>query len=107
MANHKRGDSFHRLASIPESFADGYFLGWTVSSQIRTKPGKLVAELTCEWVDPATTRTLSLKALDTKAWAVGAVEMDIQFTRSSDGFVLSTSTISFEIVKDITRATEA
>jgi len=104
MANHKRGDSFHRLASIPDTFADGYFVGWAVTSQIRTKPGKLVAELACEWDDPATTRTLSLKALDTTAWTVGPVEMDIQFVRTSDGFVLSTSTVAFEIIKDITRA---
>lgn len=104
MANHKRGDSFHRLASIPDTFADGYFVGWSVSSQIRTKPGKLVAVLDCEWEDAATTRTLSLKAIDTTGWAVGPVEMDIQFVRSSDGFVLSTSTVAFEIIKDITRA---
>lgn len=106
MANHKRGDSFHRLASIPDTFADGYFVGWSVTSQIRTKPGKLIADLACTWDDPTTTRTLSLKALDTTTWAVGPVEMDIQFVRAVDGFVLSTSTIAFEIVKDITRAAE-
>lgn len=105
MQPQKRGDSFDRLANIPDTFADGYFVGWTVKCQLRTaQHGKLIAELECAWVDPATTRILTVRDLDTKDWPLGDAEMDIQFTRTQDGYVRSTSTIAFTITKDITRA---
>lgn len=104
MLPHKRGDSFDRLANIPETFVDGYFIGWTVTSQVRTSQyGKLLANLDCSWVDSSTTRTLSVRSMNTSSWVVGTAEMDIQFVRDSDGYTISTSTVSFEVVKDITR----
>lgn len=104
MLPHKRGDSFDRLANIPDTFTDGYFVGWTVTSQVRTSQyGKLLANLECVWVDPVTTRVLSIKSLSTSSWSLGTAEMDIQFVRNTDGYTISTSTVSFEVVKDITR----
>ncbi|QNR53848.1 hypothetical protein phiK7A1_060 [Pseudomonas phage phiK7A1] len=105
MLPHKRGDSFDRLTNIPEAFSDGYFVGWTVTAQIRTaRYGEVIADLVCAWVDPATTRILSIKCLDTKPWPVGPAEMDVQFVRTSDGYTMSTSTLQFNIVRDVTRA---
>jgi len=101
---HKRGDSISWLAPIPEIFADGYFVGYEVSSQIRTAQyGQLIANLICEWVDPATTRELLLTCLDTKSFPVGEAENDIQFTRISDGFVQSSDTLLISIVRDVTK----
>lgn len=106
MLPQKRGDSFDRLANIPDTFVDGHFVGWTVTAQVRTTQyGKLLADLDCTWVDPVTTRILSVKALDTHNWAVGDAEMDIQFVRDSDGYTISTSTVAFTIVRDVTRVT--
>lgn len=105
MLPQKRGDSFDRLANIPEAFADGHFVGWTITAQVRTAQyGKLLAELECTWVDPLTTRILSVKAIDTRNWIVGDAEMDIQFVRDSDGYTISTSTVVFNVVRDVTRA---
>jgi hypothetical protein len=100
---HKAGDSYARLLTIPTEFADGYFVGWTPKSQIRTPEGALVAECTCTWLDAATTRHLQLVVVNTSAWPVGqTVQTDVQFTRTSDGFVLSTTTATLRVVRDVT-----
>lgn len=100
---HKAGDSFERLLTIPPEFADGFFVGWTPKSEIRNESGHLVAACQCQWLDPATTRHLSLSVLDTKGWKPGLVEIDVQFTRASDGKVMSTTTATFTVVKDVTQ----
>lgn len=106
MQAQKRGDSFDRLTNIPDTFADGHFVGWTVTAQVRTaKYGKLLADLVCAWADPVTTRILSVKCLDTTSWVVGPAEMDIQFVRNDDGYTISTATLQFDIVRDVTRVT--
>jgi len=99
---HKAGDSFSRSLEIPADFANGYFTGWTVKSQVRTPAGLLVADVVCDWLDPATTRHLLLTVANTAAWKPGTVEMDVQFTRTADAFVMSTTTASFMVTKDVT-----
>lgn len=102
---HKRGDSFDILVTIPPRFADGYFAGYTVTSQIR-KPGAdgaKVADLACAWVDALTTRALRLQCIDTAAWPTGPAQFDVQFRRTSDGFVLSSTTAQIAILPDVTR----
>jgi len=100
---HKRGRSFDLVATIPEQFPDGHFVGWTVASQIRRGNGDLVADLQVTWLDAATTRHLHLLQLDTHGWPVSTVYMDVQLTRP-DGYTLSTSTVSILVDKDVTRA---
>jgi hypothetical protein len=101
---HKRGDSLDLVVAVPARFADGYFTGYEVASQIRAQEGGAkVADLTCEWLDAATTRNLRLTCLDTTAWPVLPAEFDVQFKRTSDGFVISTTTQPMYIVKDVTR----
>lgn len=101
---HKRGDSFDILVTIPPRFADAYFVGYTVTSQIRqTNGGAKVADLTCTWVDAATTRALRLQCIDTTAWPPGPAQFDVQFKRTSDNFVLSSTTAQILIAPDITR----
>lgn len=99
---HKRGDSFDVLVPIPAFFPDGYFAGCVVESEMWTLDRKFIAALECNWTDPATTRSLRLVCLDTKAWPEGAAQTDIQFTRTSDGFVYTTSTELLFILGDVT-----
>ena len=100
---HKRGDTFDHLLLLPDSFADGFFVGWAVASQVRTTRGKLVADLAVSWADPAAdTRVLQLLGADTTTWPVGTLEFDVQFTRS-DGVVRSTETVLLEVLRDQTQ----
>lgn len=100
---HKQGDSFTRLLAIPAEFADGYFTGWTVKSQVHTEAGDLLSDCACTWLDAATTRNLKLRVADTSAWPVGRVLIDVQFTRTADGEVMSTTTATISVVKDVTQ----
>lgn len=103
MISHKRGDSFDIVASIPGDFADAYFVGWDVSSQIRDMFGTVQANLACNWLDPATTRNLSLQALDTSSWAVGSYMMDVKFSRpGSPPYVVRTDTIELHVMREVT-----
>ena len=99
----KRGDTFDRILLIPEAtFADGYFLGWTVTSQIRTSTGRLIGELTPTWADPAAdTRFLQLVNEDTTKWPIGTHEVDAQFV-SPTGYILSTETLLVNVLRDVT-----
>lgn len=101
---HKRGDSFDYVTTIPDTFVDGYFVGWTVAAQVRNPSnGALIANLDATWENPATTRTLQLLKIDTSAWTPGKAEFDVQFTRTSDSYKTSTATVEFTIVKDVTK----
>lgn len=99
----KRGDTFERTVNIPSSFADGYFTGWTIASQLRTSSDGLISSLVCTWVDSVTTRDLVVQCLDTTGWKVGKAVYDVQFTRN-DGYVVSTSDFLLSIVMDRTHA---
>lgn len=106
----KTGDSFDQLVNLPSSFADGYFVDWTLSSQIRSaRYGYLISNLVCEWLDPALTRTVRLTLVDTTSWVPQDplitnpnAAIDIQLTRNSDSFVVSTATIDVSIIRDVT-----
>ncbi len=101
---HKRGDTFDRLLVMPAEFVDGYWLGWTVAAQIRTARGKLISDLITSWADPAAdTRTLRLFHADTEEWPLGAHELDVQFTRTSDGTIRSTETLIVTVLRDVTQ----
>ena len=101
---HKCGDTFDYVATIPSTFPDGHFAGWNVSAHVRNAlSGVLIAELDVSWVDPDTTRTLRLLKIDTSAWAPCQALFDIQFTRTSDGYKLSTATKELTLLKDVTR----
>lgn len=100
---HKKGDSLDLVVTIPARFADGYFAGYEIASQVRTMAGIKVSDLGCAWLDAATTRSMRLSCLDTTGWPVGAAKFDVQFKRVSDGFVLSSTTAPMHILDDVTR----
>jgi hypothetical protein len=102
---HKRGDTFDLSGSV-SALVEGEpvpdFTNWVGASQIRDARGQLVAELEFEWLDPAE-RLVRIKApATTDAWPIGPVRMDVQLT-SPDEKVISTETVTIEIVEDITR----
>lgn len=100
----KRGDSFDYGVAIPSEFSDGHFVGWTVASQLRRNntQGSLIATFETSWDNPATTRMLRLLKIDTTGWPLGSAIFDVQFTRVSDGYRLSTETAEVIVVKDVT-----
>lgn len=103
---HKRGDTFDRLLVMPAELVDGYWIGWTVTAQLRTPRGKLISDFVTSWADPAaTTRILRLFADDTQtqAWPLGDQEVDVEFTRVSDGTVRSTVTQVVTVLRDVTQ----
>ena len=101
---HKRGDTFDRLLVLPAEFVDGYWLGWTVTAQLRTARGKLISDFVTSWANPAaTTRILRLFLDDTQDWPLGDQEFDVQFVRDSDGFKRSTVTQIVTVVRDVTQ----
>lgn len=90
---HIHGDTFDYSVPLPvEDFPDGYFVGWTIASQVRTE----------RYATLVTTRTVKLFKLSTIDWPVVPCVMDIQFTRVSDGYVFSSSIESVNVVKDVT-----
>lgn len=101
---HKRGDSFDYVTTIPDTFPDGHFADWTVAAQVRDmSKGTLIAQLDVSWLDPVATRQLRLLKIDTRAWPVVPLAFDVQFTRPSDNFVVSSVTETFTVIKDVTQ----
>lgn len=104
---HKRGDTFDLVWVLPDSIADGEMVGWTGACQIRSSRSDLIATLTFSWVDEPTRRVYRVFALETESWPVASAHaphrLDVQFTRTSDGYVRSTPTTTVEIVDDVTR----
>ena len=102
----KRGDTFSLSGQVDlqsEGQAILDLTGWTGKSQVRTlAQGTLVSELVFTWLD-ASQRLLKLEKSDTQSWPLGVVELDIQFT-SPQSEVVSTQTMAFEVVKDVTYA---
>lgn len=96
------GATFDLLARIPDTFADGHFVGYTLKSQLRTPNGALIADLSAYWQDPATTRYLRLRCADTTTWPVGLVQFDICFTEPG-GDRLFTGVQSVEITRGVTK----
>lgn len=104
MIKHTRGDTFDYIANIPDTFADGFFVGWEVSCHIRsTQSDRVIGMPAATWGDPSTTRTLHLLLLDTTSWPLGQAEFDVQFRRLSDGYRLSTKIVYLDIIKDVTQ----
>ena len=100
---HKRGDGFIRTLVMPNDLADGHFVGYTVDSQLRNGRDALIATFAAAWVDPLTTRHLTLTCADTTTWPTERLRYDVQFTRTSDAFPISTETVFIQIDRDETR----
>ena len=73
--------------------------GVVARSQIRTPAGVLVAELSVT----LSADTITLRSVgSTQAWPPGPAQIDVQFTLP-DGQVVSTSTATLRLVRDVTQ----
>lgn len=97
LPDHIRGASFTRLMEIPAIFGDGYFVGWTITSEVREPGGKIVATPTNEWLNAATTRHLKVRVADTEAWPVGDLQFRLKFVRPSDSEVVKALPVTFTV----------
>lgn len=102
MITHKRGRSFDKALIIPDTFADGFFIGFTPKAELRDQSGTLVATFNCAWADPVTTRNLMIQQLDTNTWPTTSCVFDVRFRRESDGYTKYTNTETVLIVKNVT-----
>lgn len=104
---HKRGDTFDQTIVLPDSIADGEMVGWTGTSQLRTARGALVADLAVSWPDDPVRRNVRLFFADTTGWQLSDPHalhvMDVEFVRTSDGYVRSTDTMTVAVIEDVTR----
>lgn len=110
---HKRGDTFNQAAVIKvrgingvQPVQAGRLAEFVPTCQIKTENGRtVIATLTCEWVNPITAQAVLMKATaeDTRTWKVGPSKLDIQLRRAVDDYVISTATLFFEIVEDVTQ----
>lgn len=100
---HKRGDTFNFIITLPASIPDGYFLDYVPTCQIRDLQDVLISDVDTQWIDPATTRNISLHVAATQTWPIGNAVFDVQFKRPSDNDIQSTWTKRLSIVADVTR----
>ena len=104
ISKHKRGDTFDRSGTITvlqngSPVAD--LTGWTGASQMRGVRASLIVQFDFQWINAAQ-RLARLRAPDgTDTWPVGEAKIDIQLT-SPSGVIVSTDTMTLEVVQDIT-----
>lgn len=100
----KRGDTFYVQGPVMINGVLTDLTGWSIRSQIRSNdPLKtLLQELTAAIVDgPTALVRLQATAVQTKVWALGAAELDIQLTDPS-GVRVSTPTLYLTIAAGVT-----
>ncbi len=99
---HKRGDTFAPSFSYVED--DGKtpasLAGYGIRSQIRDTGGNLVHTFVFE-VTNITNGEYKAQPADTLHWPLGMMQIDIEYT--VNGFVVSTETQEFELVKKVTK----
>lgn len=96
--SHKRGDTFDYAGTLTLPAGT-----WTARSMVRRKNKVLVAELTATLENPAGGATaVRLFHDDTTAWPLETLKFDVQFDDAVSGEVLSTDTVAFRMVEDVT-----
>jgi hypothetical protein len=102
----KRGTTFSFVVRIPSEFEDGFFTNWVTKAQVRKEKNDqdtgLIANLATVWVDSTLSRELALHHHLTDKWPLGNAEVDVLMI-SPEGQRLRTSTILFNIVREITK----
>uniref|UniRef100_A0AAU6W3M4 Uncharacterized protein n=1 Tax=Pseudomonas phage Cygsa01 TaxID=3138529 RepID=A0AAU6W3M4_9VIRU len=95
MIIHKLGDSFERLLAIDGS---QQYLTWDAVCRIKSEMGVSVDSFPCEVVTGAQGKKyLRLFKIDTSLWKEGTYRMDVAFTRTSDGFIQSSTVIDLVV----------
>ena len=87
---HRKGDPFGRIGRIPLTYADGYFVGWIITSQVRDSRGSLISQLATGWLAPEnTTRLFEVTDATTDNWPLGQLVMDIRLESPTGGVARS------------------
>ncbi len=100
---HKRGATFDYVVILPEWLEPGTFLGFVPTCQLRDFAGRLIEQISIEWIDPLTTMSLALQVVDTSTWRLGPAVFDISLRREDPLAIVPTSTLLFHIVEKVTR----
>lgn len=102
---HKRGDTFEVQAIYSDDEGVPINLGgYEIHSQIRRPNGTLVADVVVTVSDqtsPENDGKYNMRVSDTSAWPLGEVMWDIRY--SFDDTLISTETVFFKVVDNVTR----
>lgn len=100
----KRGGTFSATVKIPDIEPDGKFFHWFINARIRKHKDPSdcgsIATLYPAWIDPATTREISVVNIHTEDWPLGIAEWDILLT-SPEGVKYLTPTNLVNIVSSV------
>ena len=98
----KRGDTFELSGQLLSNGVALDITGYQIKSHVRYKDN-LVKNLTASITDAVNGKySVSATAADTASWPVYDLQMDIEFTDTSNK-VFSTQTITIRMIKDETR----
>lgn len=103
MSKHKRGASWSYIGTPDIKGPDGALLdltGWQIASVGKNQAGEPLVTFECQWQD-APRQIFTHQVIDTTAWPLGPLEIDVVFT-SPAGFKVYTPTTRVEIIKNIT-----
>lgn len=103
-----RGQQFKFIMELPCDVPEGYFAGWTPSSQLRqldnTGPAGLIADLVVTWEDAIKRIKLVFSfAGDTSDWPLGPAVFDVLFTKDSDQTKKRSLPVQIKIVHGVTQ----
>jgi len=99
--SHKRGDTLEWVVTLTQDGSAVDISGWTISSDVRNGD-TLIQSLTVAITDGANgVFSLSATPTETASWTLGTHSVDIELIDDSD-FVVSSSTFTLTLVKDIT-----
>lgn len=102
MIEHKKGDTFEVTCTYENDAGAPVSLdGITITSQLRTPAGALVADCTAT-VTSVPNGTFTLLVADTSSWPVAKLEFDVQYALTG-GRIISSETVNVHVVKDVTR----
>lgn len=78
----KRGSTLQYDATATESGVPVNLTGWTINSQVRTRSGELVGQVTATVLDQATSPGQYRLRADTTSWQLGLQLWDIAYSYS-------------------------
>ena len=102
-----RGATFDMSGAALDDGVAYDFTGWTFTCQVRKldtsgKPGALIADLTCEWLNAATGLLRIHSTTSTAAWLLGKAVLDVRFVDTL-GNIVQSGKMELLITEAVTR----
>lgn len=99
---HRKGSTYELQCQYTDAIGNSVPLdGISIKSQVRDKLSNLISDCIVLNIVPAA-GSFTLRVLDTSMWPITMLLQDIQYTLS-DGRVISTNTITINVVGAITQ----